>query len=29
MAAALNLVDTTKTSSFDDWAQGFRSDGCS
>ena len=24
---ALTLVDTTKTSSFDDWAQGFRSDG--
>jgi hypothetical protein len=23
----LNLVDTTKTSSFDDWAQGFRADG--
>ena len=23
----LNLVDTTKTSSWDDWAQGFRSDG--
>ena len=23
----LKLVDTTKTSSFDDWAQGFRSDG--
>ncbi len=23
----LNLVDTTQTSSFDDWAQGFRSDG--
>jgi hypothetical protein len=23
----LSLVDTTKTSSFDDWAQGFRSDG--
>ena len=23
----LILVDTTKTSSFDDWAQGFRSDG--
>ena len=23
----LTLVDTTKTSSFDDWAQGFRSDG--
>ena len=24
---SLTLVDTTKTSSFDDWAQGFRSDG--
>ncbi len=24
---SLKLVDTTKTSSFDDWAQGFRSDG--
>src|SRR6267143_873782 len=24
---SLQLVDTTKTSSFDDWAQGFRSDG--
>ncbi len=24
---ALKLVDTTTTSSFDDWAQGFRSDG--
>ncbi|ADI28857.1 choice-of-anchor D domain-containing protein [Methylotenera versatilis] len=23
----LKLVDTTKTTSFDDWAQGFRSDG--
>ncbi len=23
----LTLVDTTKTSSFDDWAQGFRADG--
>ena len=23
----LKLVDTTKTSSWDDWAQGFRSDG--
>jgi hypothetical protein len=23
----LKLIDTTKTSSFDDWAQGFRSDG--
>ena len=23
----LTLIDTTKTSSFDDWAQGFRSDG--
>ncbi len=23
----LTLVDTTKTSSWDDWAQGFRSDG--
>ena len=23
----LTLVDTTKTSSFDDWAQGFRTDG--
>ena len=26
---SLTLVDTTKTSSFDDWAQGFRSDGMS
>lgn len=25
--ASLTLVDTTKTSSWDDWAQGFRSDG--
>jgi hypothetical protein len=24
---SLTMVDTTKTSSFDDWAQGFRSDG--
>jgi hypothetical protein len=24
---ALTLIDTTKTSSWDDWAQGFRSDG--
>ena len=24
---SLKLVDSTKTSSFDDWAQGFRSDG--
>jgi hypothetical protein len=24
---SLKLVDTTQTSSFDDWAQGFRSDG--
>jgi hypothetical protein len=24
---ALTMVDTTQTSSFDDWAQGFRSDG--
>jgi hypothetical protein len=24
---SLTLVDTTQTSSFDDWAQGFRSDG--
>ena len=24
---SLNLVDTTKTTSWDDWAQGFRSDG--
>jgi len=24
---SLKLIDTTKTSSFDDWAQGFRSDG--
>ncbi|HYL13125.1 MAG TPA: choice-of-anchor D domain-containing protein [Terriglobales bacterium] len=24
---SLTLIDTTKTSSFDDWAQGFRSDG--
>ena len=23
----LTLVDTTQTSSWDDWAQGFRSDG--
>ncbi len=26
-STSLTLVDTTKTSSFDDWAQGFRSDG--
>ena len=26
-STSLNLVDTTKTSSWDDWAQGFRSDG--
>ncbi len=26
-AQSLTLVDTTKTSSWDDWAQGFRSDG--
>ena len=26
-ARRLTLVDTTKTSSWDDWAQGFRSDG--
>ncbi len=26
-APSLTLVDTTKTSSWDDWAQGFRSDG--
>ncbi len=26
-STALTLVDTTKTSSWDDWAQGFRSDG--
>jgi hypothetical protein len=26
-SVSLKLVDTTKTSSFDDWAQGFRSDG--
>jgi hypothetical protein len=26
-SVALKLVDTTKTSSWDDWAQGFRSDG--
>jgi hypothetical protein len=26
-ASTLTLVDTTKTSSWDDWAQGFRSDG--
>ncbi len=26
-STALSLIDTTKTSSFDDWAQGFRSDG--
>ena len=26
-AQTLKLVDTTQTSSFDDWAQGFRSDG--
>ena len=24
---SLTLIDTTKTSSWDDWAQGFRSDG--
>lgn len=26
-STSLTLVDTTKTSSFDEWAQGFRSDG--
>ena len=26
-SVSLTLIDTTKTSSFDDWAQGFRSDG--
>jgi hypothetical protein len=26
-SVALKLVDTTKTTSWDDWAQGFRSDG--
>ncbi len=26
-STSLKLVDTTQTSSFDDWAQGFRSDG--
>jgi hypothetical protein len=26
-SVSLTLVDTTKTSSWDDWAQGFRSDG--
>jgi hypothetical protein len=26
-STALTLIDTTKTSSWDDWAQGFRSDG--
>jgi hypothetical protein len=26
-STSLTLVDTTKTSSWDDWAQGFRSDG--
>ena len=26
-STSLTLVDTTKTSSFDDWAQGFRTDG--
>jgi hypothetical protein len=26
-SVALNLVDSTKTSSWDDWAQGFRPDG--
>jgi len=26
-STSLTLVDTTKTSSFDDWAQGFRSNG--
>ena len=26
-STSLKLVDTTKTSSWDDWAQGFRSDG--
>ena len=26
-SASLKLVDTTQTSSWDDWAQGFRSDG--
>ncbi len=26
-STSLTLVDTTQTSSFDDWAQGFRSDG--
>ena len=27
MTPTLTLVDTTQTSSFDDWAQGFRADG--
>ena len=27
VSSTLKLVDTTKTSSWDDWAQGFRSDG--
>ena len=27
VTSTLTLVDTTKTSSWDDWAQGFRSDG--
>jgi IPT/TIG domain len=27
VTTTLTLVDTTQTSSFDDWAQGFRSDG--
>jgi hypothetical protein len=27
VTSTLTLVDTTKTSSFDDWAQGFRTDG--
>ncbi|MFX5578701.1 hypothetical protein ABTD84_19800, partial [Acinetobacter baumannii] len=26
-STTLKLVDTTKTTSWDDWAQGFRSDG--
>lgn len=25
--STLKLVDTTKTTSWDDWAQGFRTDG--
>jgi hypothetical protein len=27
VSSTLKLIDTTKTSSWDDWAQGFRSDG--